>query len=187
MSRKILITLLAVVAIIAAGVFVVTAQDDEDTTPFPFGRGWMHQWDGEDAGPGMMWGGRGGMMRGFGPGMMWGADETMMSDVAEALGLEPEALFEAMREGQTLVEIAEAQGVELEAVYAAMLAQAASHMAQMVEDGVITQAQADEHLAWMSENISEMPMFSGEAGPCMRGHDGPGMMGRGGRGRWNNG
>ena len=48
--------------------------------------------------------------------------------------------------------------------------------------------QADEHLAWMQENLDTMPMFSsGGFGPHMGGHHGgfgPGMMGHGMR--WNN-
>jgi len=192
MSRKTWITFVALIAIVAAGVFVVAAQDDDDGDTPPFGPGWMHNWDGEDFGPGMMWGGRGmhgmhGMRGGFGPGMMWGDGEPMMFAVAEALGLEPDAFFEALRDGQTLAEIAEAQGVELDTVYDAMFAEAEVHMANLVEAGMITQEQADEHLTWMRENIASMPMFTGGGfGPCMGGEGGfgPGMMGRG---RWNNG
>jgi len=189
MSRKTWITLVALIAIIAAGVFVVSAQDDDDGDTPPFGPGWMHNWDGEDFGPGMMWGGRGmhGMRGGFGPGMMWGDGEPMMFTVAEALGLEPDTFFEALRDGQMLAEIAEAQGVELDTVYDAMFAEVEVHMADLVEAGTITQEQADEHLTWMRENIASMPMFAGGGfGPCMGGEGGfgSGMMGHG---RWNNG
>ena len=119
--------------------------------------------------------------------MMWGDSELMMFTVAEALGLEPDAFFDALRDGQTLAEIAEAQGVDLDTVYDAMFAEAEAHMAEQVEAGTITQEQADEHLSWMRENIASMPMFAGGGfGPCMGGEGGfgPGMMGRG---RWNNG
>lgn len=165
MTRKALIVLVAMVALIAGNAFVVMAQDDGDN-PTPFGPGWMH-------GHGMM-------------GMMSGDGEPMMLTVAEALGLEPDAFYTALRDGQTLAEIAEAQGVELEAVYDAALAHAEEHLAQLVEAGTITQEQADEHLAWMRENIAEMPMFAGEGfGPCMGGH-GSGMMGHGHGTRRNN-
>lgn len=189
MSRKTWITFVALIAIVAAGVFVVAAQDDDDGDTPPFGPGWMHNWDGEDFGSGMMWGDRGmhGMRGGFGPGMMWGDGEPMMFAVAEALGLEPDTFFDALRDGQSLAEIAEAQGVDLDTVYDAMFAEAEEHMAELVEAGTITQEQADEHLSWMRENIASMPMFAGGGfGPCMGGEGGfgPGMMGRG---RWNNG
>ncbi len=189
MTRKSLILLFVIAALtlIAGSAFVVMAQDDDDT-PTPFGPGWMH---GENFGPGMMRGhGMMGMMdSGFGPGMMWGDGEPMMFSVAEALGLELDDFYTAMRDGQTLAEIAEAQGVELETVYDAALIHAEEHLAQLVEAETITQEQADEHLTWMRENIAEMPMFSGGGmGPCMGGHGGSGhgMMGHGRRMRGNN-
>lgn len=198
MSRKTLFSLIAIMAIVIAGVFVVAAQDDATEPEVPYGPGWMHQqWDGENYGPGMMGRGfgpgmmgRGMMGRGFGPGMMWGDQQPMMYTVAEALGLEPDAFFAALADGQTLAEIAEAQGVELDAVYDAMFAEAEAHMAALVEAGTLTQEQADEHLAWMRANVENMPMFAGGGfGPCMRGEAGfgPGMMGRGRgmMGRWN--
>lgn len=175
MTRKSLILLFAVAIFILGGAFVVMAQDDDTSTPF--GPGWMH---GENSGHGMMHGMMGMMGGGFGPGMMSGDSEPMMLSVAEALGLEPEAFYTALRDGQTLSEIAEAQGVELEAVYNAALTHAEEHMAQLVEAGTITQEQADEHLTWMRENIDEMPMFAGGGfGPCMSGQAGlgQGMMG----------
>lgn len=184
MNRKTFLSFLMVIAIIAAGVFMVSAQDD---APAPFGPGWMHQWDGDDFGPGMM----GGMHGGFGMGMMWGDGEPMMVTVAEALGLTTDELFAAL-EDQTLAEIAEAQGVELDAVYDAMFAEAEAHMTVLVESGVITQEQSDEHLTWMQDNITEMPMFTGTGfGPCMGGQSGLGygMHGRGHgmMGNWRNG
>jgi hypothetical protein len=181
MTRKSVILFFAVVVLIAGGAFAVIAQDDGNN-PIPFVPGWMHQQGDAGFGPGMMHGH--GMMMGmmgggFGPGMMWGDGEPMMFDVAEALGLEPEAFYTALRDGQTLAEIAEAQGVELETVYAAMLTQAETHTAAWVEAGNITQEQADEHLAWMRENLAEMPMFSGSG-------FGAGMMGHGHGMRWHN-
>jgi len=186
MTRKSLILLFAVAILILGGTFVVMAQDDD--TPTPFGTGWMH---GENFGHGMMHGrGMMGIMGGgFGHGMMSGDSESMMLSVAEALGLEPDALFTALRDGQTLAEIAEVQGVELETVYDAALTHAEEHLAQLVEAETITQEQADEHLTWMRENIAEMPMFTGAGfGPCMGGQAGAGhgMMGRGHGMRGNN-
>ena len=156
----------------------LAAQDDDN--PLPFGPGWMHNWSNQAFGPGMM----------YGHGMMWGDGEPMMYTVAEALGLEPEDFFATLRDGQTLAEIAEAQGVELEAVYEAITTQADEHLSALFESETITQEQADAHLTWMRDNIAEMPMFSGGGfGLHMGGQHGgfgPGMMRHGHGMRWNN-
>ncbi|QPC83159.1 hypothetical protein G4Y79_01935 [Phototrophicus methaneseepsis] len=176
-SSKTMIILVVTIALIAISAFVVSAQDDTPPT-VPYGHGWMHNQDNANWGPGMMMGGHGMMGNSFGQGMMWGDGEPMMLAVAEALGLEPDTLFTALQEGQTLAEIAETQGVDLDTVYDAMFVEAEAHMTALVEAGTITQEQADEHLSWMRENIATMPMFSGNGfGPCMGEQAGFGMMG----------
>jgi hypothetical protein len=179
MSRKTLITLITIVVIIVGGALVVAAQDDDTPTP-PYSFGWIHPDNNAEFQHGMMWGGSA-MQRGFGHDMM-GDDESMMSTVAEILGLEPEALVAALNDGQTLAEVAEAQGINLDAVYAAMFAQAELHMADFVEAGTITQEQSDAHLTWMRENISNMPMFTDGGFGYLMGQSGSGhgMMGPGG-------
>ena len=170
-SSKTMIILLVAIALIAISAFVVSAQDDDPTPVIPYGHGWMHNQDNANWGPGMMG-------NGYGQGMMWSDGESMMLAVAEALGLEPDAFFTALQEGQTLTEIAETQGVDLNTVYEAMFVKAEAHMTALVEAGTMTQEQADEHLTWMRENIATMPMFSGSGfGPCMNGQTGFGMMG----------
>lgn len=173
MSRKSILILVAVVALLTVGVFTVMAQEGNGTTP-PFGYG-------------MMQGRHGAMMGGgFGYGLGLGDGQPMIATAAEVLGLEPDALFDALHNGQTLTAIAEAQGVELQSVYDAVLAKAEEHVAALVEAGTITQEQADEHLTWVREHVTEMPMFSGNGhGPCMDGAGGfgGGMMGRGMHGR----
>ncbi len=169
MTRRSVIVLVAVVALLAAGVFTVMAQDGSSTTP-PLGHG-------------MMQGRHGGMMGGsFRSGMMHGDQMPMIDTVAGVLSMEPDALFDALHNGQTLTEIADAQGVVLQTVYDAVIAQAEEHVAALVEAGSITQAQADEHLTWVRDHAAEMPMFSGSGyGPCMDGEGGfdGGMMGHG--------
>ncbi len=146
--------LIALALVLVLGVAAVTAlaQDDgngDDTWPF-----------------------------GHGPGMMFGNwDEHPMWDgVAEALGLDQDALFDELRSGKTLADIAEEQGVELETLQGVWLANAAEHMNALVEEGYLTQEQANARLEHMSENFAE-----GGFG-CGMGFGGPGMMGRGGRG-----
>lgn len=176
MTRKSLVLLIAIAAVLAVGVFTVMAQDDEDTPPF--GRGWR---------------GHHGAMNGFGPGAMWSDGQPMHTIIAGALGIDVDTLFAELRSGQTLAEIAEAQDVELQIVYDAVLARADAHLSTLVEAGRITQEQADARLALMQTHIAEMPMLSGDGlGPCWDGdgevgmgqmHRGRGMMmGRG----WNN-
>lgn len=153
MIRKSFPLLLVVLALLSVGVVMAAAQDNQPTTP-PFGRGMM----------------------GHGQGMMIGmGGMSGMTTVAEALNLEPSALIAALQSGQTLAQIAETQGIELQTVTDAMLAAAQRHMADLVAAGTLTQEEADEHLAYMSDHITEMPMFSG-AGCQMMGMNGMGGM-----------
>ncbi len=129
MSKKRLILLSSgvLIALLLAGVAGVTiVSADEPPPPAPFG-----------------WGGRG-----FGwAGGMW----TLFDAAAEALGLTPEGLFAESHGGKSLDEIAEEQGVEMDAVQEAMNAARAEAMQQAimqaVEEGKISQEQAD----WMLE------------------------------------
>ncbi len=131
----------------------------------------------------------GGMM---GDWMMGGRfDGDHLDAIAAALNLESDALLEALQDGQTVAEIAEAQGVALEDVIAAEIAVVAEDLAAAVEDGDMTQAQADAQLALLQANLEAhfvdgMTIFDGPLADWMRGQmmDG-GMMGgrmRGGRG-----
>ena len=116
--------------------------------------------------------------RGFG---LWGGSWTMFDTAAEALGLTPEEFFAELHAGKTLEEIAEEQGVELEAVQDAMNADRVEAMreaiAQAVEDGDITQEQAD----WLLEGLEQgfFPMGRGFGFGGRRGGSGRGMRGGG--------
>ncbi len=119
----------------------------------------------------------GGHSRGFG---LWGGSWTMFDTAAEALGLTPEELFAELHAGNTLEEIAEAQGVELEAVQEAMNAARVEAMRdaieQAVEDGSITQEQAD----WLLEGLEQGFFPMGRSfgfGHGMKGGSGHGMRG----------
>jgi len=108
---------------------------------------------------------------GIGP---WGGRWTTFDATAEALGLSPVELFNELHAGKSLSDIAEAQGVELETVHQAAQAARAEAMKaaiqQGVEDGHLTQEQAD----WMLEGLEKgfMPRLRGLEGR-MRGHFGP--------------
>jgi len=156
MKKRFVILAGAVLAVILLGAAVVVpAFAQEETPETPFGcRG-----------------------RGFG---LMGGSWTMFDTAAEALGLTPEEFFAELHDGKTLEEIAEAQGVELEAVQEAMNSARVEAMRdaieQALEDGNITQEQAD----WLLEGLEQgfFPMgrvFGLRHG--MRGGFGRGMNG----------
>ena len=95
--------------------------------------------------------GRGGFGH-FG-GDRWAKFDTM----AEALGLTPEGLFAELHAGKSLTEIAEAQGVDLEALQEqlqdAKQAARVEAIQQAVEDGTLSQEQADR----MLDRLENMP------------------------------
>jgi transposase len=115
----------------------------EPTPPIPFG------WHG--GGRGMGGFGRGGF--GWAGGGQW----TVFDTAAEALELTPEELFSELHAGKSLDEIAEARGVDVQTVYDAMnVARAEAEkqaLPQAVEDGRITQEQADQ----MIERLENRP------------------------------
>ncbi len=80
---------------------------------------------------------------------------AQLETLSTALGLPVADVGAALRDGQTVAEIAEEQGVELEDVVDAVLADAEEKMAQAVENGQLTQEEADEKLANLAENITE--------------------------------
>ncbi len=93
-------------------------------------------------GPGMM-GGRGG----YGGGMIDGEaglyHATRMEIFAEALGLTVSELEARLESGETMWQIAEAEGVTWEEFSGIMVEARAAMLDQALEDGTITQEQAD--------------------------------------------
>jgi hypothetical protein len=87
----------------------------------------------------------------------------MFDTAAEALEMTPEELFAELRAGKNLAEIAEEQGVEAEAVFEAVSAARGEVMQQAieqaVEDGRLSQEQAD----WLLEGL-EKGLFPGGQG-----------------------
>ena len=150
--------------VLALGGGTVFAQGgDEDTAP-PcgfLGGGWGGHW---------MMGGRFGWPGGA------CAEDTLFGAVAEALGLEPADLWDQLRDGKTVAELAEEQGVELSAIVEAVVAAHGDRLAQAVEDGSLTQAQADAMQALLRANLDAW--LSGEGDfPMLQGlHFGPGGM-----------
>jgi hypothetical protein len=117
------------------------------------------------------------MGRGFG---FWGGGWTAPFDaMAEALNLTPTQLFEELHSGKSLNEIAEAQGVDLaqlqEAANATRVQAMKDAIAQAVEDGKITQEQAD----WLLQGLDKG--YMGKGWHFGFGH---GMRGMRGFGKW---
>lgn len=162
MSRRFIVLAgvgLLVLLLGAAIVVPALAQDPADEPcPGPFGRF-----------------GRGFGLMGFGGHGGWGVFDT----VAEALQLTPEELFGKLHGGETLADIAEGQGVALEdvqeAVRAARDVAMQEAIEQAVQDGRLTQEQAD----WLlkGRELGFMPGGRG-FGRGMRGHFGGFMQPR---------
>jgi len=179
MSKKRLLllsggVLVALLLVGLVGVAVVSAQDPTPEPTAPSARLGAGPSERLGAGPsGSRAGGHG--RGGLGPGMFGrgGSDRwTMFDTAAEALGLTPEELFAELHSGKSLKEIAEEHGVEMEAVQDALhAAQAEARreaIKQAVEDGKMSQEQAD----WLLEGL-EQGFF-------------PGGRGLGFGGRWGN-
>lgn len=86
-----------------------------------------------------------------------------LQEAAELLGMEPRELLEALRDGETLAALAEAEGVSVDDLVAAMLTRPTERLAEAVEDGVLAQEEADEHLARITERVTAL--VNGEVEP----------------------
>jgi len=75
--------------------------------------------------------------------------------LAETLGMSTEELREALADGQTIAELAEAQGMSLQNIVDALMAPMVERTQQAVDDGRITQEQADERIEQMEERLLE--------------------------------
>ena len=97
--------------------------------------------------------------------------------ISDAIGLDPMDIAQEIRDGKTLAEIITENGGDVDTVKAELIANATERINQAVEDGKLTQEEADEMLANLDTTIDDL--LSGDLRE-MR------MDGRGGRGgRWN--
>jgi len=75
---------------------------------------------------------------------------------ATALGMTEDELRTALEaDGTTLADVAEEQGVEVDTLVDALVTAQQERIASAVEDGDLTQEQADERLAGLEERITE--------------------------------
>ena len=99
-----------------------------------------------------------------------------LETAATTLDMTPEELRTALEpEGTTLADVAETQDVDLDTLVAALVEGHEERIAQAVEDGRLTQAEADERLADLEDRVTERVNSADLGG---RGHHGP----RGGAG-----
>jgi hypothetical protein len=127
--------LTVMVVVLALGVFSFASAQTPIPPTTPFGRGGMM--GGMGYGRGMMGGARG-------QGMLGGAMHPyMVKYAAEALDMTEVALNTELAAGKTLWQVAEAQGLNAEDIQAVMQDVHTKALAQMVADGLLTQAQAD--------------------------------------------
>ena len=99
-----------------------------------------------------------------------------LETAAGVIGLEVEALADALRDGQTIAEVAEANGSSATAVIDALVAETNTKLDQAVEDGKLTTEQAEDVRADAPDRIEAMVNgeVEGRMGP--RGHrGGPGF------------
>jgi uncharacterized protein YidB (DUF937 family) len=79
-----------------------------------------------------------------------------LSAAADYLGLSEAELRTTLNTGQTLAEIAKARGKSVDGLKQAILDEVEKNLDQLVEDGELTQADADEMLARLKSHIDDL-------------------------------
>lgn len=115
-----------------------------------------------DEGRGFGFGGR------SGPGGKLGGRAVSHEAAAQVLGMSAEELHTQLHAGQSLAQIAQARGVAVESLVTGLVNAAEVQIAQAVQGGRITEAQAAEQRANLAERIRqkvESVKVPGERGP----------------------
>jgi len=110
-----------------------------------------------------------------------GGPGEVMDAAAEALGLSEAELFRRLRSGRTLEQIAKARGKDYADVKAAIRSAVKTELDAAVEDGRLTQQQADDMLEHLTEHLDDGGFGRGPGGP---GSGPPGDRDGGPGGRW---
>ena len=92
---------------------------------------------------------------GKGGGGLHGHRGEALNVAATALGMEPEALKDALKDGQTLAQVAATQGVDVQALTDALVALGNARIDAAVADGRLDAAKAEERKAQLVERITE--------------------------------
>ena len=109
----------------------------------------------------------------------FGYDSVMLPSLAKALGITEVELLAEFKAGKSALDIAKAKGISAEKLQAEFLATHKVALQQLVNDGKLTQAQADA----MQDRADDQdhPCLTGTVTPGQGAGPG-GMIGRGGRG-----
>ena len=108
---------------------------------------------------------------GLGHGGHHGGDRIGLETAADALGLTEEELRTALEpDGTSLADVAQAQGVDVDTLVDALVQAQQDRIAQAVEDGRLTQAEADQRLADLEARVTERV----NSDDPVRGHHGRG-------------
>ena len=93
-----------------------------------------------------------------------GKDATCSETVSELLGITSDELCELRQEGSSLAEIAAEQGVTVDDLVAAIVAERTAVVQARVDDGTLTQEQADAMIQRMAER-TELAVTRTTSGP----------------------
>jgi polyhydroxyalkanoate synthesis regulator phasin len=111
---------------------------------------------------------------GLGHGGHHGGDRIGLETAADALGLTEAELRTALEsDGTSLADVAQAQGVDVGTLVDALVQAQQDRIAQAVEDGRLTQAEADQRLADLEARVTERV----NSDDPVRGHHGRGGQG----------
>jgi len=88
----------------------------------------------------------------------WKVARTIKQDsevIAQELGMTPQELAAAVKSGKTIAQLAQEKGVSLDTLTSAVTAKRAQTLQKDVQDGKMTQAQADKALSTLKGNITQ--------------------------------
>ena len=91
---------------------------------------------------------------GLGRGNWGGPDNSLVAVAAKVLDMEQTALVAELNTDKTIAAVAQAKGVALDQIVTAFVQPHVNWLTQAVEDGKITQAQADQSIATTKANIT---------------------------------
>jgi hypothetical protein len=97
-----------------------------------------------------------------------------LAAAAGAIGVSEDELRTALRSGQSIAQVAQSKGVDVQKVIDAVVADARTRLAEKVQAGDLTQAQADEIKQRRSESGLVLGGGPGGHGPGRHGPGGPG-------------
>lgn len=100
----------------------------------------------------------------FGPGKH-GIAGFGLPAFAEALDMNETDLMSELHNGKTIAAIAEEKGIDLSEVKASVLASAKEKLDQAVQDGRLTQEQADKQYTWLENNFDTLVNQTLPSGP----------------------